>query len=85
MKNNYDERFSKKCQIFTGEQCVEKMILNLIFAERLYIWKIIKENFNEPIERKLDLSKFDINTYHLCDKKLKISQLKIIVIIYQKC
>ena len=26
LKNNYDEKFSKKCQIFTGEECVEKMI-----------------------------------------------------------
>ena len=24
LKNNYDEKYSKKCQIFIGEQCVEK-------------------------------------------------------------
>ena len=50
LKNNYDEKFSKKCQIFTGEECIEKMILNLIFVERPHIYKIIKENFNKPIE-----------------------------------
>ena len=70
LKCNYDEKFSKKCQVFTGEQCIEKMILNLIFTERLYIWKIIKENFNNPLERNPDLTKFDINTSHLCNKKI---------------
>ena len=44
------------------------MILNLIFTERLYIWKIIKENFNKPIESNPDLTKFDVNTCHLCNK-----------------
>ena len=61
------------------------MILNLIFTERLYIWKIIKENFNKTIERNPDLTKFDVNTCHLCNKKIKINQLKIIVLIHQKC
>ena len=61
------------------------MILNLIFTKRLYIWKIIKENFNNPIERNPDLTKFDINTCHLCNKKLKINLLRIIVILHQKC
>ena len=70
LKCNYDEKFSKKCQVFIGDQCIEKMILNLIFTERLYIWKIIKENFNNPIECKPDLTKFDINTCHLCNKKI---------------
>ena len=70
LKCNYDDKFSKKCQVFIGDQCIEKMILNLIFTERLYIWKIIKENFNNPIERNPDLTKFDINTCHLCDKKI---------------
>ena len=70
LKCNYDEKFSKKCQVFIGEQCVEKMILNLIFTERLYIWRIIKENFNNSIERNPDLIKFDIKTCHLCHKKI---------------
>ena len=61
------------------------MILNLIFTGRLYINKIIKENFYKSIERNPDLTKFDINTCHLCNKKLKISLLKIIVILHQKC
>ena len=70
LKCNYDNKFSKKCQIFIGEQCIEKFILNLIFTERPYIWKIIKENFNESIERNPDLTKFDINTCNLCNKKI---------------
>ena len=23
LKNNYDEKFSKKCQIFTGDRCIK--------------------------------------------------------------
>ena len=52
------------------------MILNLIFTERLDIWKIIKENFDNPIERNPDLTKFDINTCHLCNKKIKNKPVK---------
>ena len=32
LKNNYDDKFSKKCQIFTVDQCIEKTLLNLIFT-----------------------------------------------------
>ena len=64
LKCNYDEKFSKKSQVFIGEECIEKMILNLIFTEKPYIHKIIKENFNKPIESNPDLSKFNINTCH---------------------
>ena len=39
LKNNYDDIYSKKCQIFTGDQCIEKMLLNLIFTERPYMKK----------------------------------------------
>ena len=52
------------------------MILNLIFAERPDIHKMIKENFNKPIESNPNLSKFDINTCHLCDKKIKNNPVK---------
>ena len=55
---------------------LKKLSLNLMFTERLYIWKIIKENFNNPNERNPDLSKFDINTCHLCDKKIKNNPVK---------
>ena len=76
LKCNYDDKFSKKVQIFTGQDCVEKFILSLIFTERPYIWKTIKENFNNPIERNPDLSKFDINTCHLCNKKINNNPVK---------
>ena len=61
------------------------MLLNLIFTEKLYINEIIQNNFNKPIEQNPDLSKFDINICHLCNKKLMIFQLKIIVITVVKC
>ena len=35
LKNKYDDKFSKKCQIFIGDQCVEKCLLNLIFKKDL--------------------------------------------------
>ena len=70
LKNNYDDIYSKKCQIFTGERCKEKMLLNLIFTERPYINKIIDKKFNKPIEKNPDLSKFDINIYHLCNEEI---------------
>ena len=76
LKCNYDERFSKKCQVFIGEECIEKMILNLIFTEKPYIYKIIKENFNKPIEINPDLSKFNKNIRHLCNKKIKNRPVK---------
>ena len=75
-KCNYDEKFSKKCQVFIGEECIEKMILNLIFTEQLYIWEIIKENFNKPIESNPDLRKFDVNTCHLCNKEIRNRPVK---------
>ena len=70
LKNNYDDKFSKKCQVFVGDRCIEKMLLNLIFTERPYINKIIDENFNKHIECNPDLSKFDINRCHLCKEKI---------------
>ena len=76
LKNNYDDKFSKKCQIFTGPQCIEKFLLNLIFTERPYIDKIIDENFNKSIEHNPDLSKFDINICHLCDEKIEDDPVK---------
>ena len=70
LKNNYDEKFSKKSQIFTGTNCIEKMLLNLIFTEKPYINEIIQNNFNKPIEKNPDLSKFNINICHSCNKKI---------------
>ena len=58
------------------------MLLSLIFTEKQYINEMIQNNFNKPIEKSLDLSKFDINICHLCNKKLMIFLLKIIVIIH---
>ena len=76
LKNNYDDKFSKKCQIFIGDQCIEKCLLNLIFTERPYINKIIDENFNKPIECNPDLSKFNINLCHLCNENIENNPVK---------
>ena len=46
------------------------MLLNLIFTEKPYINEIIQNNFNKPIEQNPDLSKFNINICHLCNKKI---------------
>ena len=70
LKCNYDEKFSKKCQVFIGERCIEKFILNLIFTERQYIYETIKLNFNKTIEMNPDLTKFNIKICHLCNKKI---------------
>ena len=70
LKNNYDVKYSKKCQIFTGDRCIEKFLLNLIFTERPYMNKIIDENFNKPIEKNPDLSNFDINICHLFNEEI---------------
>ena len=61
------------------------MLLSLIFTEKQYINEIMKNNFNKPIEKNPDLSKFYKNICHLCNKKLMIFQLKIIVITMEKC
>ena len=76
LKNNYNDIYSKQYQIFTGDQCIEKMLLNLIFTERPYINKIIDENFSIPIESNPDLSKFDINICHLCNEKIEDNPVK---------
>ena len=76
LKNNYDGKFSKKCQIFTGPQSIEKILSNLIFTEKPYINKIIDENFNKPIEHNPDLSKFVIYLCHLCNEKIIDNRVK---------
>ena len=76
LKNNYDEKFSKKSQIFTGTNCIEKMLLNFIFTEKPYINEIIQNNFNKPIEDNPDLSKFNINICHLCNKPIEENPVK---------
>ena len=52
------------------------MILNLIFTERKYIYETIKENFNKNIENNPDLTNFDMNTCHLCNKKITNKPVK---------
>ena len=47
-----------------------------MFTERLYTYKIIKENFNKAIESNPDLSKLDINICHLCNKEIENNPVK---------
>ena len=70
------KNFLKNVRFLLEKNAFVKMILNLIFTERLNIYKIIKENFNKPIESNPNLSKFDINTCHLCDKKIRNNPVK---------
>ena len=46
------------------------MLLKLIFTEKTYINEIIQNNFDKPIEQNPDLSKFDMNIWHLYNKKI---------------
>ena len=69
LKCNYNEEFSKKCQIFIGFKCIEKMLNNLLTVDNDYINDFIEKNFDKPIENNPDLSKFNKDMCHLCDKK----------------
>ena len=70
LKCNYDEKFSKKCQIFTGSNCVSKMLYNLLTKDNDYINDVIEKYFNKEIENNPDLSKFNRNICHPCNKKI---------------
>ena len=70
LKCYYDEKFSKKCQIFTGFNCVSKMLYNLLTKDNDYINDVTAKHFNKPIEDYPDLSKFNKNICHLCNKKI---------------
>ena len=85
LKCNYDENLSKKYQIFTGFNCVSKMLYNLLTKDNDYINDIIEKHFNKEIYDNPDLSKFNRNICHLCNKKYLKKQLKITVIILEKC
>ena len=61
------------------------MLYNLLTKDNDYINDIIEQNFNKEIEDNPDLSKFDKSICHLCNKKYLKNQLKIIVIILEKC
>ena len=85
LKCNYNEKFSKKCQIFTGFNCVSKMLYNSLTKDNDYINDVIEKYFNKEIEDNPDLSKFNKNICHLCNKKYLKNLLKIIDIILEKC
>ena len=46
------------------------MLYNLLTTDNDYINDIIEKYFNKEIEDNPDLSKFDRNICHLCDKKI---------------
>ena len=58
LKGNYNEDFSKKCQISTGSKCIEKMMYNSLIVDNDYINDIIEKHFYKKIENNSDLSKF---------------------------
>ena len=61
------------------------MLYNLLTKDNDYINDIIEQHFNKEIEDNPDLSKFNRNMCHLCNKKYSKNLLKIIVIILEKC
>ena len=85
LKCNYDEKFSKKCHIFVGFNCISKILYNLLTKDNDYINDIIGQHFNKEIEDNPDFSKFDKSICHLCNKKIFKKPVKIIVIILEKC
>ena len=64
LKCNYNEKYSKKCKIFTGFNCVSKMLYNLLTTDNDYMNNIIEKHFNKEIEDNPDLSKFNKNILH---------------------
>ena len=70
LKCNYNEKFSKKCQIFVGFNCISKILYNLLTKDNDYTNDIIEQHFNKEIEGNPDLSKFNKNLCHLCNKKI---------------
>ena len=70
LKCDYNEKFSKKCQIFTGFNCISKILYNLLTKANDYINDIIEQHFTKEIEDNPDLSKFNKNICHLCNKKI---------------
>ena len=45
------------------------MLYNLLTTDNDYIIDVIEKYFNKEIEDNPDLSKFNRNTCHLCNKK----------------
>ena len=81
LKCNYNEYFSKNCQIFTGFNCISKMLYHLLTKDDDYINDVIEKYFGKEIEDNPDLSKFNRNICHFCNKEILKNLLKIIVII----
>ena len=46
------------------------MLYNLLTIDNNYINDIIEQHFNKPIEDNPDLSNFNVNICHLCNKKI---------------
>ena len=85
LKCNYNKKFSNKCQIFIGFNCISKMLYNILTKDNDYINDIIEQRFNKEIEYNPNLSKFNKKICHLCNKKILKKSVKIIVIILEKC
>ena len=84
LKCNYNEKFSKKCQIFVGFNCISKMLYNLLTKDNDYINDII-EHFNKKLKIiQIYQNLIKVYVIYVIIKYLK-SQLKIIVIILENC
>ena len=50
LKCNYNEKFSKKCKIFVGLNCISKMLYNLLTTDNKYINDIIEIYFKKKLQ-----------------------------------
>ena len=53
LKYNYNEKFSKKCQIFVGFNCISKMLYNLLTTDNDYINNIIENILIKKLKKIL--------------------------------
>ena len=85
LKCNYNENFSKKCQIFTGFNCVSKMLYNLLTTDNDYINDVIEKYFNKQLKIiQIYQNLIEIYVIYVIKKYLK-KQLEIIAIFQEKC
>ena len=85
LKCNYDEKFSKKCQIFVGFNCASKILYNLLTTDNDYINDIIENILIKKLKIiQIYQNLIEMYVIYVIKKYLK-NLLKIIVIILEKC
>ena len=75
---HYDKKYSGDVVIYRGEDCIHKF-MKCMFEEVQNCQKIIRENFNKPLQMtEEDEEAFSKATHcHICDKKYKVDDLPV--------